>query len=41
MHDKKALVRAYAFSKPPIFEGNKYSLGQESVYLSLSIKPVS
>ena len=40
MHDKEALVRAHAFPKPSIFEGNRYSPGQGSAHLSVSIETV-
>lgn len=40
MHDKKALVRAHAFPKPPIFQGNEYLPGQESAHLSVNSETV-
>lgn len=40
MHDKKALVRAHAFPKPLIFQGNEYLPGQESAHLSVNSETV-
>ncbi len=41
MYDKEAFIRAHAFPKPPVFEGNEYSPGQGSAYLSVSIETVA
>ena len=36
MQDKKALVRAYAFLKPPLFHGSEYQPKQRSAYLLIT-----
>ncbi len=36
MQDKKALVKANAFSKPLVFQGNEYLPGQKSAHLSVN-----
>ena len=36
MQDKKALVKANAFSKPLVFQGNEYPPGQKSAHLSVN-----
>lgn len=41
MHNKKALIKAHAFSKPPLFEGNEYSLGQRSDHLLVNIETIT
>ena len=41
MHEKEALVRAHAFPKPPIFQGNEYSPGQGSAHLLVNVETVA